>query len=104
MKRRRLIWILSAAMLLLAVILIVAISGADPDRFVIGKPLPPGPVTPRLVLKYDGAAVLLAPDGSLWHWNGDPSRGFVISPAGRQIMSEFPIQLGSERCWRAVSM
>jgi alpha-tubulin suppressor-like RCC1 family protein len=104
MKRRWLIWTLAVAMVLLAIVLIVAISGTDADRFVVGKPLPPGPVTPQLVISDDGAAVLLAPDGSLWHWNGDPSRGSVPSPAGWQELAEFPQSLDSGRHWRSVTM
>jgi alpha-tubulin suppressor-like RCC1 family protein len=103
--RKRFILAIVVVLLVLATVLVVTLFSMEEDRFVIGKPLPPGPVQPQLHVSYNGEAVFLAPDGSVWHWGGNPSMGGVImSPAGRQGMEEFPQRLGTDHHWRAVAM
>jgi len=66
----------------------------------MGKPLPPGKVKPQLVNVWD-AAVLLAPDGSLWAWGGTQSG--LVSVLPRPTTSKIPRRVGSDSDWRQVA-
>jgi alpha-tubulin suppressor-like RCC1 family protein len=85
---------LAAALLLGALLTAVLLSNGPGIR--TGRPLPPGKVRPQLVCGQD-AAVLLAPDGSLWAWGG--ACGTFPSSSPQSDLSEVPLRIGSNSDW-----
>jgi alpha-tubulin suppressor-like RCC1 family protein len=97
---KRLIIICSVVVFLAILLFWLVMPRPDPSRFEVGKPLPPGKVTPQLVSSWD-TAVLLAPDGSLWAWGGSEfsMNGVLETPQATAI----PVRIGKESDWRSVS-
>jgi alpha-tubulin suppressor-like RCC1 family protein len=69
-------------------------------KFSVGAPLPAGRVTPQLVNTWD-AAILLAPDGSLWIWGGLQFQ--LNGPVSNRVTTPIPIRLVPGKDWRSVS-
>ena len=59
-------------------------------------------VNPELVSTID-AAILLAPDGSLWLWGGNHRQNLNPGCLGTPEVTDVPERFGSERDWRAVA-
>jgi len=86
----------------LGTITIVALrSNSDKEhRINVGRLLPPGKVAPQLLSFWD-AALLLAPDGSLWTWGGT---GFqLMGQMGQKTITQTPRRIGSDSDWMKVS-
>lgn len=71
-----------------------------PSKFSVGKPLPAGKVTPRLISGFNNA-LLLAPDGSLWSWGENQAgvRGLLRTPGSYSI----PKRIGTDTDWQKIS-
>ena len=111
MKRRVAISLIGAAFVLVLVVVAALEWGSDNNsRFVVGKPLPPGKVTPQLVIDYAERAVLLAPDGTIWFWGGDLSRPGMSFTAGSGArtsapnVSAIPQRISDDTDWRQVAL
>jgi alpha-tubulin suppressor-like RCC1 family protein len=70
------------------------------EKFAVGPPLPAGRITPHLVNTWD-AAMLLAPDGSLWIWGG--SQFQLNGPVSNHVVAPIPFRLVSGNDWRSVA-
>jgi alpha-tubulin suppressor-like RCC1 family protein len=100
----------AAALILIALLLVMVLQPNAPG-IRTGKPLPPGKVRPRLAnttysYSRDGAtmsdaAILLAPDGSLWAWGGTYSSLTNVFP--QPAISHVPHRIGSDSDWTQVA-
>lgn len=95
---------ITAATLLVLLVLWVAFFAPSPiakvETFSVGTPLPTGKVTPQLVNTWD-AAILLAPDGSLWIWGG--SRFQLSGLVSNRVTTPIPLRLVPGKDWRSVA-
>src|SRR5436305_11896647 len=96
---------ISAVTLLVLLVLWIAFfvpgrTGKGVATFSVGSPLPAGKITPQLVNTWD-AAILLAPDGSLWIWGG--SQFQLNGVVSKRIMTPIPIPLAPGKDWRSVA-
>jgi alpha-tubulin suppressor-like RCC1 family protein len=94
----------AAAMILIA--LLVLVRQPNAPGIQTGKPLPPGKVRPQMVQAWQ-AAVLLAPDGSLWAWGGTTDGGAakysLMSVFPRATVLQFPRRIGLDSDWSEVA-
>ncbi len=95
-----------AAVLILIASLLVTLLQPNAPGIRTGKPLPPGKVRPQLVQAWQ-AAVLLAPDGSLWAWGGTMDGGAakysLMSVFPRATVLQFPRRIGFDSDWSQVA-
>ena len=113
MKRWAVISLMGVAFVLLLALVVVAALGLGPDnsKFIVGKALPPGKVAPQLVIDYMERAVLLAPDGTVWFWGGDPSHPAMSSfaslasqPRAPKVMAAAPQRISDDTDWKQVAL
>jgi alpha-tubulin suppressor-like RCC1 family protein len=94
----------AAALILIALLVMVLKPNAPGIR--MGQPLPPGKVRPQLVQAWN-AALLLAPDGSLWAWGGTTDGGAakysLMSVFPRATVLQLPRRIGSDSDWSQVA-
>jgi alpha-tubulin suppressor-like RCC1 family protein len=76
-------------------------SSVKSSKFVVGPPLPPGKVAPQLISTFD-AAVLIAPDGSLWGWGGGQLKQSWLLPNPNGGIPR-PQRIGSDSDWRKLA-
>jgi alpha-tubulin suppressor-like RCC1 family protein len=70
----------------------------------VGKPLPSGKVRPQIInVEGIGAAWLLAPDGSLWHWGFSPNISASSMTNHLSPATTVPDRVGSDRGWLKVA-
>src|SRR5579871_4946105 len=85
---------------LILIVLLVTVWRLQGPYIQTGRPLPPGKVQPQLASAMD-AAVLLAPDGSLWVWGERSLWG--PSPFRRPAISQVPLRVGTNSDWAQVA-
>jgi alpha-tubulin suppressor-like RCC1 family protein len=99
----RVLTITAATLLVLLVLWLAFFAQSHPpnaEKFSVGMPLPAGKVTPQLVNTWD-AAILLAPDGSLWIWGG--SQFQLNSMVSKRVITPIPFRLVPGNDWRNVA-
>jgi len=102
---RHRVLIIAAATLLVLVVLWIAFfaprrTAKGVEKFSVGSPLPAGKTAPQLVNTWD-AAILLAPDGSLWIWGGSQFR--LNGPVSKRVTAPIPFRLVPGNDWRSVA-
>jgi alpha-tubulin suppressor-like RCC1 family protein len=90
----------AVAAALILIVLLAVVHQLHPLGIWMGKPLPPGKVQPQLANEGD-AAVLLAPDGSLWAWGGTEFSLKSVFP--QPVISQVPRRIGSDSDWSQVA-
>jgi len=83
-------WFIRSALLQGAILFLVFAMRPTP-LLEVWQPLPAGKVTPQLTCNGD-AAVLLAPDGSLWTWGGAHEALTNLLP--QPALSQYPRRIG----------
>lgn len=102
---RHRVLIIAVATLLVLIVLWIALFAPSRtpkgvEKFSVGSPLPAGKSAPQLVNTWD-AAILLAPDGSLWIWGG--SQFQLNGPVSKRVITPIPFRLVPGKDWRSVA-
>lgn len=90
MSRRWVKWLLVSVLAVVCTLALQMWRAAHPFAFSLGSPLPERKIRPQLLVSGE-AAVLLAPNGTLWAWGKDSGL-----PNGR---SDVPLRLGHATDW-----
>lgn len=97
---KRLLAILGAIIVLTLILVWFLKPHAALSGFSVGRPLPPGKVTPQLISTWD-MGILLAPDGSLWGWGGNQNKLNSLFPKPGIYSQPQRFNVGTD--WRKVA-